>query len=46
MADIKITQQMIDFYRSKPGNSVLLDSAIIEKIQKDIETGEWERPNE
>ncbi len=39
MADIKITQQMIDFYRSKSGNSVLSDSAIIELIQKDIDTG-------
>lgn len=39
MADIKITQQMIDFYRNKPGNSVLLDSAIIDLINKDIETG-------
>lgn len=39
MADIKITQQMIDYYRDKPGNSVLSDSAIIELIQKDIDTG-------
>ena len=39
MAEIKITQQMIDYYRSKPGNAVLLDSAIIDLINKDIETG-------
>lgn len=39
MSDIKITQQMIDFYRSKPGNMLLVDSAIIELIQKDIESG-------
>lgn len=39
MSDIKITQQMIDFYRSKPGNMLLIDSAIIELIQKDIESG-------
>ena len=39
MADIKITQEMIDFYRSKPGNSVLLDSTIIDLIKKDSETG-------
>ena len=37
MAEIKITQEMIDYYRSKPGNSVLLDSAIINLIQKDIQ---------
>ena len=39
MAEIKITQQMIDYYRSKTGNAVLLDSAIIDLIEKDIETG-------
>lgn len=39
MAEIKITQQMIDYYRSKPGNAVLLDSTIIDLIKKDIETG-------
>ncbi|MCQ2754678.1 MAG: hypothetical protein MJ231_06490 [bacterium] len=39
MAEIKITQQMIDFYRSKPGNSVLLDSAIVDLIKKDIGLG-------
>ena len=39
MADIKITQEMIDFYRSKPGNSVLLDSVIIDLIKKDIDSG-------
>ena len=39
MADIKITQEMIDFYRSKLGNSVLLDSVIIDLIKKDIDSG-------
>ena len=43
MTDIKITQQMIDYYRNKPGNLLLLDSAIIELIQKDIDAGNFSK---
>ncbi len=39
MTDIKITEQMIYYYRSQPGNLLLSDSAIINLINKDIELG-------
>lgn len=39
MADVRITRELINYYRSKPENLLLHESAIIEKIEKDIETG-------
>ena len=39
MTDIKITQQMINVYRAMIGNSVMTDSAILDKLQKQLEAG-------
>ena len=39
MAELNVTSQMIKEYRTLIGNFVLSDSAILEMIKKDIETG-------
>ena len=44
VADIKITQSMIDAYRAMPGNSLLTDSAIVALIEQGIEdNADWVR---